>query len=97
MSVTVPSVLRNNGTGHGTFARFRMVVSIDRLDIEMNSSRDTMREGPLLEIARDILRGAFKIARKRARCYRAESAPGAAAQRIADSPTVRRPLVTVVL
>lgn len=48
---------------HGTFSRFRMVVHIDRLDEELRSSRETLREGVLFNIAQNILHGVFNHAR----------------------------------
>jgi hypothetical protein len=48
---------------HGTFARFRMVVNIDKLDEELRSSRENVRQGTLFSIARNVLHGAFNFAR----------------------------------
>jgi hypothetical protein len=84
---------------HGTFARLRMVAHIDRLDDELRSSRESIREGPLLEIARNLLHGAFKYVRIQHGEYEQEQAPGTqAAQRIAATPAslARRPLVAMV-
>src|SRR5205085_10712217 len=55
--------INRNLLRHGTFSRFRMVVYIDRLDEELRSSRETLREGPLFAIAHNILHGAFNYAR----------------------------------
>jgi hypothetical protein len=84
---------------HGTFARFRMVVQVDRLDDELRSSRETVREGTLLEVTRNILRGAFNFARNEHAAIEQAQTPGAqAAQRIAATPAslARRPLVSLV-
>jgi hypothetical protein len=84
---------------HGTFARFRMVVHIDRLDEELRSSRETVREGPLTETARNILHGVFNYVRTKHEIAEAEQAPGKyAASRISASPAslTRRPLVGLV-
>jgi Histidine kinase-, DNA gyrase B-, and HSP90-like ATPase len=81
---------------HGTFARFRMVVHIDRLDVELRSSREAVREGTLIEIARNILHAVFNYARKWLEERDAKEAPGTKATgRIADSPwsLTRRPLL----
>ena len=48
---------------HGTFGRFRLVVNIDSLDKELRSNRESVREGPLLETARDVLRAIFNFVR----------------------------------
>ena len=46
---------------HGTFSRFRMVVQVDRLDDELRSSRETVREGPLLEVTRNVLNRCLQV------------------------------------
>lgn len=84
---------------HGTFSRFRMVVNIDRLDQELRSSRESVREGPLLTIARNILRGAFNLARTKHEQWETGRAPGVQAmQRFAASAASlsRKPLVSLV-
>ncbi len=84
---------------HGTFARFRMVVHIDRLDEELRSSRESIREGSLLTVARNILHGVFNHVRVQHALHEAAQMPGVqAAQRIAASPAslARRPLVALV-
>jgi len=44
-----------NTLRHGTFSRFRVVANIDRLDEELRSSRESLREGPRLLRARQLL------------------------------------------
>jgi hypothetical protein len=81
---------------HGTFARFRMVVHIDRLDDELRSSRETVREGGLVSIARNLLHGVFNHARLWLDAHEASRAPGTRATgKIAESPwsLTRRPLL----
>jgi len=81
---------------HGTFARFRMVVHIDRLDDELRSSREALREGTLITLARSVLHSVFNHARKWLEEHDAKQAPGSRATgRIADSPwsLTRRPLI----
>lgn len=81
---------------HGTFARFRMVAHIDRLDDELRSSRETVREGTLITLARDVLHATFNQARQWLEEHDAKQAPGTRATgRIADSPwsLTRRPLI----
>ena len=55
--------INRNLLRHGTFSRFRMVVSIDRLDEELRSSRETVRTGPLFTVAQNVLHAAFNFAR----------------------------------
>lgn len=84
---------------HGTFNRFRLVVHIDRLDEELRSSRETVREGPLVNVARHVLHGAFNTVRNWLEEYEAGQEPGfLAAGRIAQSAgsLTRRPIVSLV-
>ncbi len=84
---------------HGTFSRFRMVVHIDRLDDELRSSRETLREGPLCNVAQNILHGAFNYARVALEKHEAELSSGERmANRVAGSPgsLTRRPIVGLV-
>jgi hypothetical protein len=81
---------------HGTFSRFRMVVYIDRLDDELRSSRETIREGVLTEITRDILRGVFNLARLKLESHEAAQQAGTKlSNRVADTPAslTRQPII----
>ncbi len=72
---------------HGTFARFRAVVHIDRLDDELRSSREAIREGVLFNLVRDFLKGIFNHARVALETHDEGEKPGThAAQRFAESP-----------
>lgn len=53
-----PNVLR-----HGTMKRFRATVHIDRLDEELRSSRESIRDAQLTEIFRNTLRAIFNVVR----------------------------------
>lgn len=84
---------------HGTFARFRAVVHMDRLDNELRSSREAVREGVLFNLARDFLKGMFNHARVALESHDEGEEPGAhAAQRFADSPAslTRLPLLGLI-
>lgn len=84
---------------HGTFARFRMVAHIDRLDDELRSSREAVREGPLVSTARNILHAVFNLARNWLEELDAARVPGTvAANRIAASPwsLTRRPILALI-
>lgn len=84
---------------HGTFARFRLVAYIDRLDEELRSSRESVREGSLLEIAKNLLHGVFKDVRSHHEAEQQAQEPGTqATQRIAASPAslARRPLLALI-
>ena len=84
---------------HGTFARFRAVVYIDRLDDELRSSREAVREGVLFNLARDFLKGIFNHARVALEAHdQGEEIGARAARRFADSPAslTRLPLLGLV-
>ena len=81
---------------HGTFSRFRAVVNIDGLDEELRSSRESVREGPRLEAARDTLRALFNFVRPTIDKHDDEETPGAKLSRkLASSPASlsRQPIV----
>jgi len=81
---------------HGTFGRFRLVVNIDSLDAELRSNRESIREGPKLEIARDVIRAIFNFVRPFIDKHDEEEAPGAKlARKFAASPASlsRQPIV----
>jgi hypothetical protein len=72
---------------HGTFSRFRMVVHMDGLDEELRSSRESVREGEKLRIAREVLRSGFNLARSKLAAHAEANKPGAAmSSRVAGSP-----------
>jgi Histidine kinase-, DNA gyrase B-, and HSP90-like ATPase len=72
---------------HGTFARFRLVVHIDRLDEDLRSSRESVREGTFVEIARNFLHGVFNYVRNYHEKLESEESPGTiASRRIASAP-----------
>jgi hypothetical protein len=76
-----------------------MVVNIDRLDEELRSSRETLRAGPLYNIAQNILHAAFNYARVALERHEADVVAGErATSRIAASPgsLTRRPIVGLV-
>jgi hypothetical protein len=81
---------------HGTFGRFRLIVNIDSLDKELRSNRESVREGPLLETARDVLRAIFNFVRPFIEKHDEVEKPGAKLSRkLAASPASlsRRPIV----
>ena len=81
---------------HGTFARFRMVVHIDKLDDELRSNREAVRDGPLCNLARDVLHAIFNAVRPRIQeAVEGETSAGRMARKIAGSPASlsRRPIV----
>ncbi|OOO02751.1 MAG: hypothetical protein USCGTAYLOR_01010 [Chromatiales bacterium USCg_Taylor] len=80
----------------GTFGRFRLVINIDSLDKELRSNRESVREGPLLETARDVVRAIFNFVRPHIDKHDDEEAPGAKlARKLAASPgsLARQPIV----
>jgi hypothetical protein len=85
---------------HGTFSRFHMVVHIDSLDDVLRSSREAVKEGALLNTARNFLRGVFNYVRTQHELKEEEQAPGAlAVRRFAASPysLTRRPVMSLIL
>lgn len=91
--------INRNLLRHGTFSRFRMVAHIDRLDDELRSSREALREGPLFSVAQAILHGAFNFARVALDKHEAsQKASERISHRIAGSPgsLTRRPIVGLV-
>lgn len=84
---------------HGTFSKFRMVVQIDRLDDELRSTREAVRQGSLLNVAQNILWSVFNQARTWLKDHEESQTPGMKATgHIAQSPgsLTRRPLIGLV-
>lgn len=52
-----------NELRHGTFSRFRAVVNMDYLDDGLRSTRETVEEGPALQVSRLLLRAIFNHVR----------------------------------
>lgn len=89
-----------NSLRHGTFSRFRLVINIDRLDAELRSSRETLLASPVVERARELLRGLFNLARTKLDSHQTETArERRASQRFADSPAslTERPILRMVV
>jgi hypothetical protein len=81
---------------HGSFGRIRIVVHMDRLDEYLQSDREHIRQGPVLDDARNILRGIFNKIRPELEKADEEEAPGAKlARKLAFSPAslARRPII----
>jgi hypothetical protein len=89
-----------NSLRHGTFSRFRVVIDIDRLDEELRSSRETLRDGPRVERTREVLRGLFNFARTKLEAHETSTSPTRrASERLADSPAslAERPILRMLL
>jgi hypothetical protein len=81
---------------HGTFGRIRIVVYMDGLDDFLQSDRERIREGPVLNDAQNVLRAIFNKIRPTLEEADAEEDSGAKlARKLAGSPTslTRRPIV----
>lgn len=81
---------------HGTFGRIRVVIHMDGLDKYIQSDRERIREGPVLNDAKNILRAIFNKIRPELERVDTEEDPGAKlARKFAGSPTslARRPIV----
>lgn len=88
-----------NQLRHGTFSRFRMVVYIDRLDEDLRSSRETIREGVFVNTARNILRAVFNQVRTEHEKMEREASPAASmSARLASSPgsLTRGPVIGLI-
>lgn len=89
-----------NTLRHGTFSRFRVVVNIDRLDEELRSSREGLRDGPSQDRARALLQGLFNFARTKLDAHEATTTSGRKiSERLLDSPAslVERPILRMLL
>lgn len=85
---------------HGTFSRFRMVAHIDSLDQELRSSRESLQQGDLLNLAKGFLHSAFNLARNRLVDYDKKQSPGAQlSARLSSAPgsLTRGPLITLAI
>ena len=85
---------------HGTFSRVHIVVHIDSLDEILRSSREALKEGLLLNTAREFLRGVFNFVRTQHEILEEEQAPGVlAVRRVASSPysLTRRPVLNLII
>jgi len=89
-----------NSLRHGTFSRFRLVINIDQLDAELRSSRETLLASPIVERAKELLRGLFNFARSKLETFQANVVlERRASQRFADSPAslTERPILRMVV
>jgi hypothetical protein len=89
----------SNKLRHGTFSRFRCEVHIDRLDEELRSSRESVRETSLLTVAQNILEGFFNVARSKHESFEEETRPGVqTTKRVAATPysLTRAPILALV-
>jgi Histidine kinase-, DNA gyrase B-, and HSP90-like ATPase len=80
---------------HGTFARFRAVLYVDRLDEDLRSTREAVREGALTSLARDIAKALFNLARAETENARSSNGTRGRIGGAAGSLT-RRPLVGLI-
>jgi len=81
---------------HGTFGRIRVVVHMDGLDEYLQSDREHIRQGPVLNDAQNILRAIFNKIRPELEKADAKEDPGAKlARKLAGSPAslARRPII----
>jgi hypothetical protein len=81
---------------HGTFGRIRVVVHMDGLDAFLQSDRERIREGPVLDDAQNILRAIFNYVRPTLESHDADEDAGTRlARKLAGSPSslARRPII----
>jgi hypothetical protein len=85
-----------NELRHGTFGRIRVVVNMDGLDAYLQSDREHLRQGPVLDDAQNILHAIFNRLRPELEKADAEENPGAKlARKFGGSPAslARRPII----
>ena len=90
--------IERNLLRHGTFSRFRAVVHIDSLDEALRSSRESIEQGELSNLSRDLLRALFNLVRNRLQDHeRSETVGALTATMVSGAPgsLTRRPLVSV--
>jgi hypothetical protein len=83
---------------HGVFARFRMVVHADGLDSELQSTRETLRDGPRIRTMRNLLHGIFNAIRaKIEEGVESEDPAKRLGRRVAETPgsLTRKPLIAL--
>lgn len=81
---------------HGTFGRMRVVVHMNGLDPFLQSDREHIREGPILDDAQNILRAIFNFVRPFIDKHDAGEDPGTKlARKLGGSPASlsRRPII----
>lgn len=91
--------IERNLLRHGTFSRFRMVVHIDSLDEALRSSRESLQQGELYNLAKNFLHAVFNLARNRLVEYERAQSPGVLiGTRVSSAPgsLTRKPLLALV-
>ena len=88
----------SNRLAHGTFERMRVVVHIDKLDEDLQSDREGVREGPVRIALQEFLQGVFNVVRTKLKTIDDRNTPGRRmAGRFSGSPAslTRRPIVAL--
>jgi hypothetical protein len=83
---------------HGVFARFRMVIHADALDKDLQSTRETLRDGTRIRTLRNVLHSVFNAVRaKIEEGVESENPARRLGRRVAETPgsLTRRPLVAL--
>jgi hypothetical protein len=83
---------------HGVFSRFRMVVNADGLDNELQSTRESLRDGPRVRTMRNLLHGVFNAVRSKIEeGVESEEPANRLGRRVAETPgsLTRKPLVAL--
>jgi len=92
--------IERNLLRHGTFSRFRMVAYIDSLDEALRSSRESLQQGELYNLAKDFLHACFNLARNRLVEHERLKLPGLViAARLSSAPgsMTRKPLLALAV
>ncbi len=86
----------SNRLAHGTFDRFRVVIHIDKLDDELQSDREGVRDGPSRTTVQNLLQALFYFVRHKIKVFDDAQTPARRmAGRIGGTPAslTRRPIV----
>lgn len=89
----------SNELSHGTFARFRAIINIDKLDDDLRSSRENVRESISVVKTRNLLKAIFNFIRREWNKREDENSPGAKfSSALAASPytLTHRPLLNLI-
>ncbi|MDO8491334.1 MAG: ATP-binding protein [Dehalococcoidia bacterium] len=91
--------IERNLLRHGTFSKFRAVIHIDSLDEALRSSRESLQQGELFNLAKDFTHAVFNLVRNRLEEWERSKAPGKVlASRMYSAPgsLTRQPLLALL-
>lgn len=89
----------SNELSHGPFSRMRAIIKIDKLDDDLRSSRENVRQSITVEKTKNLLRGIFNFIRREYNKREKEKSPAAKfSSAVAASPytLTHRPILNVI-